>query len=125
MYRVFLGAPTASEIKNDPSSYSWRTLSSPKLQGPEQVEKPLPSLKTTASSKSSRSLRPTQSLAFPPPATLEAASRRISLIYQGIVFNDQDSPEEEIIPVEDPEGDRQEDITGHGVSVSRGVSLFC
>ncbi|KAJ7499685.1 hypothetical protein FB451DRAFT_1206199 [Mycena latifolia] len=74
---VFLGAPSASDIHRNPTEYHWRTLSSPK----------------PATQSSSQA-------ALYPPATLEAASRRISLMYQNVIFDD--SKEEE-----DPD-DRQE-----------------
>ena len=41
----------------------------------------------------SRGIQP-PSIIFP-PATLEAASRRVSLIYQNIIFKDQDDEEPE------------------------------
>ncbi|KAJ6544176.1 hypothetical protein B0H19DRAFT_956481 [Mycena capillaripes] len=75
---VFLGAPRASDIHRTPSEYHWRTVSS----------------KSLAPSGESQS----QSAIYP-PATLEAASRRISLMYQNVIFDD--SKEEE-----DPEDGR-------------------
>ncbi|KAJ6544191.1 hypothetical protein B0H19DRAFT_1169873 [Mycena capillaripes] len=77
---VFLGAPRASDIYRTPSEYHWRTVS----------------LKSLAPSGESQS----QSAVYP-PATLEAANRRISLIYQNVIFHD--SKEEE---GEDPEDGR-------------------
>ncbi|KIM77516.1 hypothetical protein PILCRDRAFT_617244 [Piloderma croceum F 1598] len=62
-YRVFLGAPSRAEMRRSSGSYQWQTVSS----------EPLPSA----------------SVIFP-PATLEAASRRISLIYQGVIFKEPD-----------------------------------
>jgi hypothetical protein len=71
-YRVFLGAPSISDLKKDPAvSYTWKTVEPP-------------------------SAAATQALVYP-PATLEAASRRISLLYQNIIFdesNEQGSDEE-------------------------------
>ncbi len=72
MYRVFLGAPTISEIGADPASYAWQTFSSNAL-----------------SSKSLHVPQPTQPVALP-LATLEAASHRISLIYKDIVFEEDE-----------------------------------
>lgn len=66
MYRVFLGAPSIADRDKDPSLFHWQTISS------EQAKRPV---------------NPTQSIIFP-PATLEAASRRISLIYKNIIFDD-------------------------------------
>jgi hypothetical protein len=62
-YRVFLGAPSRAEMRQSSGSYQWQTVSS-------------------------EPLRPA-SVIFP-PATLEAASRRISLIYQGVIFKEPD-----------------------------------
>ncbi|KAJ6579545.1 hypothetical protein DFH09DRAFT_1146869 [Mycena vulgaris] len=77
---VFIGAPSASDLHRNPSEYHWRNVSS----------KPM----TQASSSQA---------AIYPPATLVAASRRISLMYQNVIFND--SKEEE-----DSDG-KQEDET--------------
>ncbi|KAF9564938.1 hypothetical protein CPC08DRAFT_759879 [Agrocybe pediades] len=129
MYRVFLGAPTAADLKTDPGSYSWRTVHPKQQREQEQVLEPeaapkkvaSPLKAATSSYKSFRSLRPTQSFAFPPRATLEAASRRISLIYQDIVFDDP--VEDESLGVDDGghgEGDGQE-ATGQGVSIFGGA----
>jgi hypothetical protein len=77
MYRVFLGAPSKTDIFNDTNSYKWHTISS--------------------NDSYSKSTRPglgvdgtgTQSQApIFPLATLEAASHRISLIYKNIIFDD-------------------------------------
>ncbi|CCM03885.1 uncharacterized protein FIBRA_06036 [Fibroporia radiculosa] len=66
-YRVFTGAPSIADLNRDPNSYHWRTVSSAELSS-----HPLP------------------------PATLEAASRRISLLYQNIIFhNDSDEDDQE------------------------------
>jgi hypothetical protein len=62
-YRVFLGAPSISDLKKDPAAtYTWKTVEPP-------------------------SAAATQALVYP-PATLEAASRRISLLYQNIIFDE-------------------------------------
>ncbi|KAK7437955.1 hypothetical protein VKT23_018390 [Stygiomarasmius scandens] len=71
MYHVFLGAPTAKEVlqtADSSASWNWTTVSSK-------------SIKPQSSSDFSYLL---------PPATLEAASRRISLIYRNIIFQDND-----------------------------------
>ncbi|KAJ7667062.1 hypothetical protein B0H17DRAFT_1162456 [Mycena rosella] len=78
---VFLGAPSPSDIHRDPSEYHWRTVS----------PKPMPTQPSSSQA------------AIYPPATLVAASRRISLMYQNVIFDD--SKEEE-----DPDG-RQDDGT--------------
>ena len=76
-YRVFLGAPSAADIGTDPSSYTWKTT--------ESMSPP--------------SLQPSFSQHHPsvvyPPATLDAASRRISLLYQDVIFRDTDDEEEQ------------------------------
>lgn len=69
-YRVFLGAPSTTRLKQSADkieTFQWQTISS---------------------NTSSSSTAPTN-IIFP-PATLEAASRRISLIYQNIIFTDAD-----------------------------------
>ncbi|KAL0946329.1 hypothetical protein HGRIS_012567 [Hohenbuehelia grisea] len=65
MYRIFLGAPTAEELDNDPSSYSWNTYSS------------------------APSFSATQNLAFS-TLQLEEASRRVSRVYENVIFKDND-----------------------------------
>lgn len=81
MYRVFVGAPTAADIHNDPTSYQWQTISSNE-------------------SRSRKTISATQSGIFL-PATLEAASRRISLIYQNIIFDDSLDEHEYTNDIED------------------------
>jgi len=65
-FRVFLGAPPAADVATDPNGYVWKTLQEPS---------------------------PMQSLVPYPPATLDAASRRISLLYQNVIFTDSQEPE--------------------------------
>ena len=90
MYRVFLGAPSKTDIFNDAKSYKWHTISS-----------------SDSHSNSSTRLRVegSQSFIFP-LATLEAASHRISLIYKNIIFDDVSEMEglskEEQPEVEEP-----------------------
>lgn len=83
MFRVFLGAPSKADVQQDPSSYHWQTVSSKS---------------STAASQ----------LPLLPPATLEAASRRISLIYQNIIFGDaedeQEYHEEEVLENDEGRG---------------------
>ncbi len=61
-FRVFTGAPSMQELEEAPTdtSYQWQTVTSE----PKSVLYPLP------------------------PATVEAASRRISLLYQNMIFRD-------------------------------------
>ncbi|KAG6845577.1 hypothetical protein H0H87_007256 [Tephrocybe sp. NHM501043] len=70
MFRVFMGAPSVADLDKDPSLYQWQTISS---------KQAFPSKKI---------LSATQSVVLP-PATLEAASRRISRIYENIIFDNE------------------------------------
>jgi hypothetical protein len=83
MFRVFLGAPSKVDVQQDPSSYHWQTVSS-------------------------KSSAEASQLPLLPPATLEAASRRISLIYQNIIFDDaedeQEYHEEEVLENDEGRG---------------------
>ncbi|KAJ7983003.1 hypothetical protein DFH06DRAFT_714026 [Mycena polygramma] len=70
---VFLGAPRVSDIHRAPNEYYWRSVSSNSVaEFPSESQ--------------------VQSAIYP-PATLEAASRRISLMYQNVIFDE--SREEE------------------------------
>ncbi|KIM35620.1 hypothetical protein M413DRAFT_449665, partial [Hebeloma cylindrosporum] len=128
MYRVFLGAPLLSELRNEPSSYSWRTISSTSTG----------SLKSQLTSKNPIQLQPTQSVShFLPRSTLEAASYRISLIYKDVVFGDELDEESLESLCLDPEGsephisdgvksvDNVQDTTNAPVqiSLSQGVDV--
>lgn len=67
-FRVFLGAPSAADMATDPNGYVWQTHQEPSPMG---------------------------SLRVPfPPATLDAASRRISLLYKNVIFTDSQEPEQ-------------------------------
>jgi hypothetical protein len=73
-YEVFLGAPTPTQLrsstnKDKGNGHTWKTLS-----------------------------RPLAYDALPPPATLAAATRRISSIYGNIIWQDDDGEDE---PFED------------------------
>lgn len=86
-YRVFLGAPSKLDISNDPLDYQWQTITSRS----EPSERPTSGPSLAAISTRERSY----SAVILPPATLEAASQRISLIYKGLVFgNDWDDDED-------------------------------
>ena len=65
-FRVFLGAPSAADVDTDPNGYVWQTL-----QEPSSIS---------------------QAFVYP-PATLDAASRRISLLYQNVIFSDSQDPD--------------------------------
>ncbi|KAJ7062901.1 hypothetical protein C8F01DRAFT_1210043 [Mycena amicta] len=78
---VFLGAPPASELNRSPSDYEWRTASSSSL-------KPAPAPHSVYFTQLDASVP-----AYP-PATIEAVSRRISLMYQNVIFNDADDEDE-------------------------------
>ncbi|KAJ3728001.1 hypothetical protein DFJ43DRAFT_1001562 [Lentinula guzmanii] len=72
MYHIFLGAPRAKKLlqsSQENIQYTWTTI---------------PSYQNTAGSP----------YLLPPPATLEAASRRISLMYQNAIFQNDESEEE-------------------------------
>ncbi|KAJ3994309.1 hypothetical protein F5050DRAFT_1575845 [Lentinula boryana] len=72
MYHIFLGAPRAKillQSSQENIQYTWTTI---------------PSYQNTAGSP----------YLLPPPATLEAASRRISLMYQNAIFQNDESEEE-------------------------------
>ncbi|KAG8219118.1 hypothetical protein J3R82DRAFT_5020 [Butyriboletus roseoflavus] len=56
-FLVFLNAPSAADIDADPNDYFWQTVQEPSSTTPY------------------------------PPATLDAASRRISLLYQNVIFD--------------------------------------
>ncbi|KZP29127.1 hypothetical protein FIBSPDRAFT_728098 [Athelia psychrophila] len=71
-FRVFLGAPSLADLRQSSSSYQWQTVSS-------------------ESSKSSGST----SVVFP-PATLAAASRRISLLYENVIFGEAEEDDEDM-----------------------------
>ncbi|KAJ7174390.1 hypothetical protein C8R46DRAFT_892412 [Mycena filopes] len=71
---VFLGAPRASDIHRSPKEYIWRTVSSKPASAPGE---------------------PSQAAPYYLPATLEAASRRISLMYQNVIFDDSKDEEED------------------------------
>ncbi|KAF9461913.1 hypothetical protein BDZ94DRAFT_768125 [Collybia nuda] len=91
MYRIFLGAPTTADIHRDPASYQWQTIS------PNE-------------SKPRKAISATQSAIFP-PATLEAASHRISLMYQNIIFDDTLDEQEYTKDIEDGDQGRGEQTT--------------
>lgn len=80
MYRVFLGAPTKYDLDRDPNSYQWQTISSTSRS--ETIKRNISSRMTQSAS-----------VIFP-PATLEAASHRISLMYKNIIFDED--PDEQI-----------------------------
>ena len=127
-YRVFLGAPTASDLRSihthdEERTYKWQTVSSsqsiarPVTTAPSNTWQSLgdevrcpgslqaQGLSTSGSliqvygSKQRYAGSPkigasSQSVVFP-LATLEAASRRISLIYKNIIFDDDVDEEED------------------------------
>lgn len=71
-FRVFLGAPSAADVDADPNGYIWKTIQ-----------------------QSSSSTAPHSQAFLYPPATLDAASRRISLLYQNVIFDSISEPEPE------------------------------
>ncbi|KAJ7618429.1 hypothetical protein FB45DRAFT_931632 [Roridomyces roridus] len=71
---VFLGAPSASEVHRSADEYHWRTV----------AWKSHPT--STQAANATRVY---------PPATLDAATRRISLMYNNVIFNEGKEEEEE------------------------------
>lgn len=97
-YRVFTGAPSAKDVSQPTSDYHWRTVSS----------------KTPA-------------YGFP-PATLEAASLRISLLYQNIIFGESDEHPDDAVDDDIPlSGANRTDIRGESIlkNVSAQISRVC
>jgi hypothetical protein len=87
-FRVFLGAPSLSTLQqNGNTSFHWRSVSS------------LPSEQSLP-----------KSFVFP-PSTLDAASRRISLIYQNVIFDDADEGDSERMPADDEQNDNAEGVS--------------
>ena len=94
MYRVFLGAPPPSAVVST-ESYHWQTVSTTDNQ--HRHPRPTP-LSASSSNEQESYLWPMRSVSAArllqradsflyPPATLEAASRRISLIYKNAIFD--------------------------------------
>ncbi|KAF7301063.1 hypothetical protein MIND_00670200 [Mycena indigotica] len=81
---VFLGAPPASDVHRPLGDYEWRTASSTVVNPSKSTVTRQHSMYLTA-----------QQLDELPPATLEAVSRRISLVYQNVIFNDADEDDGE------------------------------
>ncbi|KAF7968833.1 hypothetical protein HWV62_29242 [Athelia sp. TMB] len=85
-FRVFLGAPTLSELRHPPAAYQWTTIAS--LSSPSS----------------------STSLVFP-PATLAAASRRISLLYENVIFGEVAEDDEAVYDESQEESRKQGDDT--------------
>ncbi|OAX38181.1 hypothetical protein K503DRAFT_800650 [Rhizopogon vinicolor AM-OR11-026] len=81
-FRVFIGAPSIIDLKRDTGPYTWKTIEPP-------------------------SAEVSQVLVYP-PATLEAATRRISLLYQNIIFDESGE-----------EAFDQEHVYGEGADLSQ------
>ena len=108
-YRVFLGAPSFSDIQNDPSSYSWRTFSSSPSSASASNSNYTPGALSRKSTRrnlelahetdATNSITSVQSQ-FPslvfPFAFHEAASERISRIYRDATFGVDVEDEENI-----------------------------
>ncbi|KAI6124739.1 hypothetical protein EDD16DRAFT_1475007 [Pisolithus croceorrhizus] len=92
-YRVFLGAPPTSDLARDPGSYVWKTT--------ERTSTFLPLLYAP----------PHDPTLVYPTATLHEASRRVSLLYQNVIFKDADEDEERIddITPDGADGETQDD----------------
>lgn len=86
-FRVFIGAPSVSDLRRDAGPYTWRTIEPPSAEVSQALIYPL--------------------------ATLAAATRRISLLYQNIIFDDSD---EEAFDQENVVNDEDADLSQKGVS---------
>ncbi|KIY49710.1 hypothetical protein FISHEDRAFT_40880 [Fistulina hepatica ATCC 64428] len=88
-FRVFLGAPPTRSLNSDITDYTWHTVSS-KPHSSNTVNLSL------AATQSSRGLLSTTCSAAEifPPATLEAAGRRISELYRNVIFSTVENGEE-------------------------------
>ncbi|KAF5312810.1 hypothetical protein D9619_002449 [Psilocybe cf. subviscida] len=133
-YRVFLGAPSIHDLANDPKTYSWRTTSSTSASNSKDVVVPT----RTQSSRGGISAKPSMSMnkSIPrvesiqrenstyaqiklsqsfvlPKATLDEASRRISLIYRDLVLSGGGEEDEELGGgVKEDEHEEDEDDSG-------------
>lgn len=97
-FRVFLGAPSAADVDADPNNCVWQTIQEPSSAAPH-------------------------SQSFPyPPATLNAASRRISLLYQNVIFDSisEQEPEPSLDHVLASQQD-DDDADRPGMSLSTGL----
>ena len=103
-FHVFLKAPTLKELREDSSAQngSWKTVICPELVVTDK-------LSSQMHSNTINSL---------PPATFEEASRRISRLYENIIFRDTHSDGEEEYAGE-PEAGHTKDIR------TQGMSLLC
>ncbi|KAI0338287.1 hypothetical protein BDW22DRAFT_1363173 [Trametopsis cervina] len=84
-YQVFVGAPTLKDLrdylksdKEEPHGRKWRII------------------ETSGPSQGTRTLSSGSGIYSLPPATLEEASRRISRLYENIIFGGIEDPEEDI-----------------------------
>ena len=98
MYRIFLGAPSARELRESTGNetYQWKTITYPMAQDEADTSVSLNDMPL-------------------PPLTLEAATQRISLLYQNIIF-DEDEDEGYDMSVRGVESDA--DGT-HAISISK------
>ncbi|TFK90659.1 hypothetical protein K466DRAFT_596790 [Polyporus arcularius HHB13444] len=83
-YRLFYGAPAAKDLASPRSSYSWQTIT------PHRAD-PLP-------------------LTLP-PSTLAAASRRISMLYEKVIFKETGDEQDLSFSAEDADDTQPEGIT--------------
>jgi hypothetical protein len=75
-FRVFLGAPSLNDVDNDIREYQWQNISSLPQSEPQRDKFPNPT-------------------DFPAVEALDDASRRISLVYQNAIFNEDAEEEDE------------------------------
>ena len=116
-YRVFLGAPSAAEIRNDPSSYSWRTFTSAPyaashgtlsrkatLFQEDAMGNQVLDVDRTDNQRTDPELGddvppPLRQKSLPvifPSPVIEAASERISMMYKDITFGEGGEDEEQL-----------------------------
>lgn len=82
-FRIFLGAPSINDLDEDPIAYRWDNISSQSEDSRAQLPSPPD---------------------FPAAEILDEASRRLSRIYENVIFNEDDVVE----------GQQDEDVGGGG-----------
>jgi len=98
-YRVFLGAPSLNAIDNDPLEYQWESISSHSQSDTIREQFPTPP-------------------DFPTIETLDDASRRVSLVYQNVIFNDDDDDDDDSWE----QDEQSEEIARGQVGVGMGLA---
>jgi hypothetical protein len=140
-YRVFLGAPSLEDLRNDPKTYSWRTTSSSSASSTKDAVVPTrtQSARGDVSAKSSmsvqrvrsiqqehsvqmkgQSFRQSQSFVLP-KATLEEVSRRISLIYRDLVLSGEGDEDEDLGGMEEEEYEEEREMEDDSGVLESGI----